>query len=140
MFANPVRPMDASSPGDPDPAWDGSLCGWAVAGGDWNGDGTADVFAGAPQFAMAGGTTPCGTFPAGDPAGRIGGWNGTNARQIALYRPEPEGAKNHLGLAVGLGDVDGDGELDVVGCSPGHDVPSTPAVRETGRVYVFLNP
>jgi hypothetical protein len=111
--------------------------GEALALADVNGDGKADLFAGAWAFDPAGG------------AGR--GTNKNNgivrlydgATGEVLYRrigtERAEGIQDEMGRAIAFGDVDGDGVLDVAlgaGGGPGYvEVMQGPAY--TNRLYLF---
>lgn len=102
----------------------GANLGMSVAeAGDVNGDGYADVCAGAPNF--TGGETN---------EGRIYLALGSSAGPAAPTTLEPNVAGNKLGASVaGGGDVDGDGYSDVIGGASN----AAPTITGEGSVHLY---
>ena len=92
--------------------------GWAVAtGSDFDGDGVADIAAGAP----------CATVAGMVEAGRVFVYSGADGKKLATLSGTAPGQK--LGGALSfMPDVSGDGLADLIVGSPGY-----PAPRPGGR-------
>jgi hypothetical protein len=94
--------------------------GSSVAAGDVNGDGYADVIAGAPR-------DETGVKQSVRHPGSVSVWRGDKQALIkTLYGNAP---KDLYGSAVSAGDIDGDGKSDVIIGVSGDDVPETPTAR-----------
>jgi len=99
--------------------------GLAVAVGNVNGDGKADIAVGAFREDVVGGNAN---------QGRAYVFSGaTGALLFTLDTPNPQ-AEVHFGLAVAVGDVNGDGKGEIAIGAPGEDVG---AYVDQGRAYVF---
>ncbi len=100
--------------------------GWSVACGDVTGTTNPDLVVGAPSFDTAGvansGHVVVHTAPA-------------LTRSIVLSEPIPE-FPGFLGYDLSIGDVDGDGENDIVAGAPRS---SPGGVFESGEVFVFMS-
>jgi hypothetical protein len=117
--------------------------GAAIAMGDVNGDGHADVVVGAPAHAYDPSQPNTGRiyvfYPAADEnATTRGGWDiaansadGTPTGILGDY----SGAMLAFGTSVATGDLNGDGIADVIAGAPGSD--ATPDI-EVGTVYMFF--
>ena len=118
------------------PAWSvtsnvtGTLLGWDVAtAGDVNGDGYADVIAGAPRYSN--GETEEGVAflylggpdgPADTPA-----WMGESNQPYSWFGSSVAAA----------GDVNGDGYGDIIIGAPRYDITDTLALTDTGQAFVY---
>jgi len=117
--------------------------GAAIAMGDVDGDGHADVVVGAPAHAFDLNQPNTGSiyvfYPApSENATTRGGWeisansaDGTSTQVLGDY----SGAMLAFGTSVATGDLNGDGIADVVAGAPGTD--ATPD-GEVGTVYMFF--
>lgn len=135
--------------GAPDPAYGApfeSLFGHSVAGGDYDADGSGDVWIGAPRYRSEyANWSDCicgdGTNPAcADTVGEVWLQRGSDHSQILRYRGAYgtfSSDKQRIGWSIAVGDIDGDSETDTV--TPGFAF-SLPSGGEDGRVYVFLQP
>lgn len=110
--------------------------GYAVAGGDVNGDNRADLIAGAPNLS--------GDFDGGtNDDGRVFALYNNGARRLGVVDLFSTTAglevrswlhQQHIGRAFAAGDIDGDGRRDLIIGSIGGDNNGQPV---TGTVYVF---
>ncbi|MFD3453961.1 FG-GAP-like repeat-containing protein [Streptomyces sp. NPDC058691] len=116
-----------------------SADGEKVAIGDINGDGYGDVVTGNYDDPRSG-------APDGHKGGEIAVWYGSATGPNPAQRPTvisqdtpgvPDGgeAEDHFGLALSVGDTNGDGYADVAVGAPGEDVGST---QDAGSVTVFF--
>jgi FG-GAP repeat len=107
---------------------EGEHFGSALAAGDVDGDGFEDLLAGAPGE---------GTFDVGRIYLKRGSASGITITNNALFTQTFLGGSNgdddHLGNVIALGDVDGDGVLEIALGVPDKDVG---AASDAGMVYV----
>jgi hypothetical protein len=107
---------------------EGEHFGSALAAGDVDGDGFDDLLAGAPGE---------GSFDVGRiylKRGSAGGLTQTNnALFTQTFLGGSNGTDDHLGNVIALGDVDGDGSLEIALGVPDKDVGTSP---DAGMVYV----
>jgi hypothetical protein len=106
----------------------GDRFGSSLAAADFDGDGTADLFAGAPE-AKNQGTQAGSVFAFRGGAGLVSGGAGSSAA-----RYDGESAGDRLGQSLALGDADGDGRADLLVGAPLFDLPSS----NSGRAYLVL--
>jgi len=106
----------------------GDRFGSWVAAADFDGDGTEELFAGAPDARHQGTQAGCIYVFRGGP-GLI-----STAATSSEARYDGDSSGDRLGHAFALGDADGDGIADLLAGSPLHDVPSSNA----GRAYLVL--
>lgn len=107
---------------------DSDHLGSALVVGDFDGDGVADLFLGAPD-AQTGGTS-------GGMVYFLRGGASLSSRRVDQNSVElwAEGSGDRLGQALAIGDANGDARADVLVGAPLHNVPATDA----GRAYLLL--
>lgn len=111
--------------------------GWSVASGDIDGDGLAEVVAGAPGFE---GATGLAAIWEGD--GLRAGGLGAEAGAVSSapdHRIIGEGPADAFGSTVRLTDLDGDGRSDLLAGAP-HRNPTeddSPSAYHAGALYLF---
>ncbi len=111
------------------PSFD-SQFGTAVTGGDFNGDGYADLAVGSPNNDGGSYTNCGGAFM------YLGGPSGTAAAN--LWAAQGTQNDEHFGASLnGFADTNGDGYCDLVVGSPGRDVGSPFALLDCGRISEF---
>ena len=114
--------LDTPNP-EPD-AWFGA----AVAMGDMDGDGWADIAVAARLEDVGDNETQ----------GRVYVFSGATGELIlTIDSPNPQAENGEFGFGLAMGDVDGDGRAEVVVGAPSEDVGD---VTAQGRVYVFAFP
>lgn len=111
-----------SSPGMPTNAAAGDGFGWAVAAGDLNGDGRADLAVGLPGRsvsgrALAGATIVLYGSPTGLTSSRSQVWT-----QNVSGVPGTANKGDRLGFSLAIGDFNADGSGDLAAGVPGEDV------------------
>lgn len=101
--------------------------GWSLATGDLDGDGLAEIVAGAPGV--------------GEATGLIGVWTGRQIQagdtSFPQFRIAGEAPGDGFGRALALADVDGDGDKDLLAGAPGR-APAGEASFDAGTVYLRL--
>ncbi len=129
----------------------GDWFGYSVAGaGDLDGDTKADIAVGAYRHAAS--TVVSGKTKLLKQAGAIYAFSCTNAGACTqIWRKEGEAAGDRLGWSVAAGgDIDNDGQLDVIAGAPGYDTityvpnaknptkpPKKKVLRDAGGVYLL---
>jgi alpha-tubulin suppressor-like RCC1 family protein len=109
-----------------------SLSGASVALGDVNGDGNADMIAGAPAFDSL--TIPKVTKDTGGVSVRSGV---DGALLDSIYG---EVTKDYFGSSISAGDINDDGKADLIIGIPGFDLPATPTtkvIKDAGAVKIL---
>jgi len=108
----------------------GAHFGSAVATGDVNGDGKADLLVGAPDAPVSGVLR----------AGRAFVFLGPSfSTSFALQDSEPEGNAG-FGRALAAGDLDNDGDDDVIVGAPDSDMGAQKEFVDAGQAFVFRAP
>lgn len=106
----------------------GAWFGAAVAMGDMDGDGSADIAVAARLEDVGDNETQ----------GRVYVFSGATGELIlTVDSPNPQAENGEFGFGLAMGDVDGDGRAEVVVGAPSEDVGD---VTAQGRVYVFAFP
>jgi len=98
--------------------------GEAMAAGDVNGDGKADIAVGAPREDVDTNVDQGRAYVFSGPSGSL---------LFTLDTPNPQ-ARAHFGLLLAVGDVNGDGKADIAVGAPSEDVDTN---ADQGRAYVF---
>jgi hypothetical protein len=116
----------------------GDMLGHSLAAGDINGDGLADVLAGAPTA----GAAAIGRYKVGEVLAFFSStqWPTTvdaalGKHDVAILGAETE---DELGFSLASGDVNGDGRDDIIGGALLADGPKN-ARLDGGEAYVFLS-
>ena len=116
----------------------GDMLGHSLAAGDINGDGLADVLAGAPTA----GAAAIGRNKVGEILGFFSStnWSATvdaalGKQDVAILGAETE---DELGFSLASGDVNGDGRDDIIGGALLADGPKNKRL-DGGEAYVFLS-
>jgi len=104
--------------------------GWSLATGDLNGDGLAEIAAGAPG--------------AGDSAGMVLVWDGAElvggGEVFPAWRLYGEAAADGFGRSLAIGDIDGDGVDELLVGAPFHQTVSElgETAYRSGSLYLFV--
>ena len=101
----------------------------SMASGDVDGDGLADLFLGVSGHDEPSSDAGALVLVTGDDLASGDG------PDLASFLVTGDGPSEHLGQAVAVGDLDGDGHADLVASQPDEDAPS----RGAGQVRVFLD-
>ena len=102
--------------------------GGSVAVGDVDGDGTLDILAGAARTDKPGTTVT-------KQAGSVTVWSGEDYSVLATEYGDT--AQAYFGTAVSAGDINSDGQADVIVGIPGLDLLVPQAVKDVGAVQVL---
>lgn len=133
-----VEPADVHIVGRASPAGAVHSIGHALAVGDINADGVPDLILGAPAAAVPFDPTPM----AGEVDILLGPFVAGTFRSLDTHPPdrilEGAAAEDWLGMSVALGDINGDGILDLVAGAPHPHF--HPAPRAVGSVRVLFGP
>ena len=106
----------------------GAWFGAAVAMGDMDGDGWADIAVAARLEDVGDNETQ----------GRVYVISGATGELIlTIDSPNPQAENGEFGFGLAMGDVDGDGRAEVIVGAPSEDVGD---ITAQGRVYVFAFP
>jgi hypothetical protein len=109
----------------PDPPQAGAVFGVSVAVGDVNGDGKADVAVGAMCEDVGGNSCQGRTYIFSGADGSL---------LFTLDKPDPPHAGAWFGRSMAVGDVNGDGKVDIAVGATGENVGGN---HDQGRAYVF---
>ena len=106
--------------------------GWAVATGDMNGDGQADLVAGAPGVAPSDGA---------EARGQVAVWDGSDLRGGTRARVKGTSEGDAFGRAVVIADTSGDGLGELLVGAPHRDpTGDVGGAHEAGTLYFFFCP
>lgn len=106
--------------------------GWAVATGDLNGDGQADLVAGAPGVAPSSGA---------EARGQVAVWDGADLRGGTRARVKGTSEGDAFGRAVVIADTSGDGLGELLVGAPHRDPTGDLGdAHEAGTLYFFFCP
>ena len=111
----------------------GDQTGFALASGDFDGDGYEELAVGAP-YEHVGDIQAGAVFVARGHAGGL--WNGSEYNLLPGLGSDV-GQHDRFGKALGAGDFDGDGQMDLAIGTPNEDVGAS---QSTGEVEVFYGP
>jgi len=129
----PAAAADVRIDGD---AVAGERFGNAVACGDLDGSGSADIIVGATRHDVP--TATGALIDAGCVYVFEGGPGMTSMQaSAAYYALDGTGPGDRLGNAVGCGDIDGDGLGDLLVAACLQDAPGPPLMRDAGSVYAL---
>ncbi len=119
--------------GNLDPNEDHDLFGWALAAGDFNGDGKHDLVVGAPRDIASDidDIRAGAVFLFKGKSNELAGWQFISQKGIGARE-----SSDWFGASLAVGDLNKDAIDDLVVGSPGEDPPHSP---ESGYVFVFLS-